>query len=170
MKSFSKQANELQVILPKCGSLSLCSPCLVPWEPGGSWCWDVLGTSCWDWALGKLCWANRKMLKGLRTASKDSLPSPSITRTQGSSQPNNAPTCLHCSDDNTGDDNTGAFSRNSPHTANSFILTRTGIFFSHPWRYWPKTHSLKATPCGLAKQLACFPLAWYQSHWLLKPW
>lgn len=82
---------------------------------------------------------------------------------------NNAPTCAWLPVMV----NTGAFSRHSPqvtHTANSFIFTRTGIFFSHPWRYWPKTHSLKATPCLLAKQLACFPLAWYQSHCLLKPW
>lgn len=95
--------------------------------------------------------ANRKMLKDLRTANKDSHHSPRITGTQGSSQPSNAPACPQVT-----------------HAANSFISTRTRIFFFRPRR--PKTHSLNASPHLLAKQLACFPLAWYQSHWPLKPW
>lgn len=59
--------------------------------------------------------ANRKMLQDLRGASNDSHPSPRITQTQGSSQPNNAPTCPQVT-----------------HTANSFIFTRTGMFFLPP--------------------------------------
>lgn len=53
----------------------------------------LLGLSLGQTVLGK-----QKNAEGSENSSKDSLPSPRITKTRGSSQPNNAPTCLHCSD------------------------------------------------------------------------
>lgn len=102
--------------------------------------------------------ARWKTLKDPRAACKDGSPAPSVTHTQARSQPNQAPTCLLCRDDNT-----VALSTHSPqvtHTVISFICTRTGFFFSLvPGDTDPKHTPLKQSHVSLQNN-------WHVFLWL----